>query len=102
MSTLELRFEKADLIIFLDVNRLVCMHGVLKRQGKKRSDMPHYLEERFNIEFLKFIKGLWDFPRERKRAIISLHKAYPEKQFFVIGSRRKMNALLECWNNKKQ
>ncbi|MDF2909050.1 MAG: hypothetical protein K0R34_4371, partial [Herbinix sp.] len=32
--------------------------GLLTRYGKKRSDMPQYLEERLDLEFFKFIKGL--------------------------------------------
>jgi adenylate kinase family enzyme len=57
-STMELRFEVANLIILLDINRLICMVGLLTRYGKKRSDMPQYLEERLDLEFFKFIKGL--------------------------------------------
>lgn len=100
-STLEIRFQKADLIILLDINRLVCLRGVMKRYGKKRTDMPHYLEERVDVEFIKFLKGLWRFSRTRKRTILSLHKTYPEKKFFVIESRKKMNELLNHWKTDR-
>ncbi len=39
-GTLELRFEAADLVIFLDINRLVCVWSAARRTGKKRSDLP--------------------------------------------------------------
>ncbi len=36
----------ADLVIFLDINRFICMWSALKRHGKRRSDLPDYLEEK--------------------------------------------------------
>lgn len=93
-GTMGLRFKSADLIIFLDINRLVCLLGVLRRHGKKRSDMPQYLEERLDLEFFKFLKGLWTFEKTRKRTIMQLHEKYPRKPFFTIRSRGEMNNLL--------
>lgn len=65
-DTMELRFKAADLVIFLDINRWICLASVFKRYGKKRSDMPRYLEERLDREFLRFIKVLWNFSKTRK------------------------------------
>ncbi len=62
-GTMRLRFEAADLMIFLDVNRLVCLAGVLKRRGKKRSDLPQYLEEKLDRGFFQMCRGLWRFPK---------------------------------------
>jgi adenylate kinase family enzyme len=100
-DTMELRFQSADLIIFLDINRFTCLTGVLKRNGKKRSDMPNYLQERYDKEYIKFLKGLWNFSRTRKHKIMDLHKKYPDKAFFIIKSRRKLNALLKQWKQEK-
>lgn len=100
-DTMELRFEAADIILFLDVNRFVCLNGVLKRSGKKRSDWPQYLEEKLDKGFLQLCKGLWRFSKTRKRTIMELHKKYPDKPFFVIKGRRKMNKLLMQWREEK-
>jgi adenylate kinase family enzyme len=100
-DTMELRFKSADLIIFLDINRFICLASIFKRYGKKRSDMPQYLEERLDIEFFKFFKGLWNFSKTRKCIIMDLHKKHPDKPFFVIESRRKMNNLLNQWRDEK-
>lgn len=97
-GTMELRFKAADLIIFLDINRWVCLAGVFQRYGKKRSDMPQYLEERLDGEFLRFFKGLWNFSKTRKRTIMDLHEKYPDKLFLVIKSRREMKKLLDQWS----
>lgn len=100
-DTMELRFNRADLVILLDINRLVCLLSVLKRHGKKRSDMPQYLDERLDAEYLKFYKGLWNFSKKRKPIIIDLHKKYPDKTFFVIKNRRRMNTLIKQWRDDK-
>ncbi|MDF2592541.1 MAG: hypothetical protein K0S75_2007, partial [Clostridia bacterium] len=71
------------------------------RNNKKRSDTPQYLEEKLDKEFLRFCKGLWNFSKTRKRTIMDLHKKYPDKSFFVIDSRRKMNKLLNQWRVEK-
>ena len=100
-STMELRFEAADLIIFLDINRFICMTGIFKRYGKKRSDMPQYLEERLDWEFFRFFNGVWNFSKTRKRIILALHRKYQDRPFFVITSRRKMKKLIDEWRSSE-
>lgn len=100
-GTMELRFKAADIVIFLDINRFVCLASVLLRNGKKRSDKPQYLEEKFDKEFLHFCNGLWNFSKTRKHTIINLHKKYLDKPFLVIDSRRKIKKLLNQWRDEK-
>jgi adenylate kinase family enzyme len=87
-STMELRFIAADCVIFLDVNRFMCIYGAWKRHGKKRTDLPEYLDEKKDKEFLEFIKWIWNFPKNDRKRIIQLHNQYPEKQFIVLKNRR--------------
>ncbi|MCL2772489.1 MAG: topology modulation protein [Oscillospiraceae bacterium] len=96
-STMELRFSAADLIIFLDINRFLCIWSMIKRQGKKRSDLPDYLEESsvFSKEFFKFCKGVWDFPKTGRKTIITMHEKYLEKEFLHIKSRREVGKILK-------
>lgn len=100
-DTMELRFTAAELVIFLDINRYVCLAGVFTRRGKKRSDIPRYLDEKLDMGFIQLCKGLWSFSKTRKRTIMSLHRKYPDKPFLVIDSRRKMKKLLEQWRVEK-
>lgn len=102
-GTMELRFEAADLIIFLDINRFICLAGVISRNGKKRSDtaINHYHDEKFDKRFIEFCKGLWGFSKTRKITIMNLHSKYPDKPFFIIDSRGKMNKLLNKWRDEK-
>lgn len=100
-DTMDLRFKATDIIIFLDINRFVCLVSVLLRNGKKRSDTLQYREEKLDKNFLQLCKGLWRFPKTRKHTIMNLHKKYPNKPFFVIKSRRKMKKQLYQWRDEK-
>lgn len=98
-GTMKLRFRAAELIVFLDMNRLVCMLSALKRDGTKRSDLPDYLEERLDHEFFDFCKWIWTFSKTGRKTILALHNKYPHKQFFVIKNRRALKKLLQEWKN---
>ncbi len=101
-GTMELRFQAADAILFLDINRIVCLAGVLKRLGKKRSDLPQYLEEKLDLDFFRLCKGLWRFSKTRRRAIMGLHEKYPDKPFLVIKGRRNLKKMVVQWRNEFQ
>lgn len=87
-STMELRFTAANLVIFLDINRYVCIWSALRRHGKKRSDLPDYLEEKIDSEFLVFLRWIWGFKKIGRKRIMDLHEKYPEKDFLILNSRR--------------
>ncbi len=99
-GTMELRFKASDLVIFLDVNRFVCLAGVIKRTGKGRCDFPCYLEEKFDKGFLQLCKGLWNFSKVRKPLILDLHSKYNDKPFLVIKGRSAMKKFLIQWKGK--
>lgn len=39
-STIELRLQACDTVIFLDYSLDICLNGVKERRGKTRTDMP--------------------------------------------------------------
>lgn len=94
-STLELRYKAADCIIFLDMNRFLCIYNVWKRHGKKRSDLPEYLEEKKDKEFLEFLVWIWNYKKRERDRILQLHKEYPEKLFLVLKSRKAVNRFIK-------
>jgi len=98
--TLELRFASADLILFLDLNRVECLISVLKRHSRKLIGAPEHLEYKFDKAFFEFCSRLWSFSKMRKPIILSLHEKYPDKKFYVIKRRKTVNKLLSIWKNK--
>ncbi|PKR77049.1 AAA family ATPase [Halalkalibacillus sediminis] len=70
LSTLDIRYEKADTIIFLEYPRVKCLYRAISRflkyRGRKRPDMGKGCPEKIDMEFLKYI---WDFPKKNGRKI---------------------------------
>lgn len=69
-STLELRLEKCDTVISLELPRTVCLYRALKRifkyRGKTRPDMGEGCNEKIDLEFLMWV---WNFPKKDKLKI---------------------------------
>ena len=96
-GTMELRFASADLIIFLDINRFLCVYSAARRTGKKRSDLPENLQEpkMLSKDFFDFAKWIWSYPKTGKKKVLALHDKYPDKPFLRIKSRRELKRYLK-------
>ena len=84
LSTLETRFQKADLVIYLKPSRLTCIFRLFKRalfSKKILKGTGCY----FGIN-LRIIKYLWTFEKEKGPSIYNLAKKYPQTKFRVIQS----------------
>ncbi|MCR9906965.1 DNA topology modulation protein [Vibrio campbellii] len=83
-STLDIRFEACDTVIFLDVNRYTCIYRALKRTllSSKRPDLAEGCDERFDIEFIKF---LWDYPKKSKPLIMDKLKTLARNKRVIIA-----------------
>lgn len=99
-ETLDIRFKQADLIIFLNLNRFICLSSVLRRRKKKRIDFPNYLDYKFDKEFISFCKRLLDFPKSRKKVILALHDEYPQKEFLTLNKRYVVNKTIKHWKEE--
>jgi len=95
-STMEMRFAAADLVVFLDINRVTCILSAMKRTGKKRSDLPDYLDEPkvFSRDFFDFCKWIWSYPETGRKTVMDLHQKYPDKTFLHIKGRRDAKKLI--------
>jgi adenylate kinase family enzyme len=96
-GTMELRFAAADLIVFLDINRIVCILSAARRAGRKRPDLPDYLQESplWSRDFREFATWIWNFPRDGRPTILQLQAKYPEKRFIHLKTRRQVRQLLD-------
>ena len=55
-STLELRLQACDTVVFLDYPVEICLAGICERRGKPRSDIP-WVETCEDGEFIKFVQN---------------------------------------------
>ena len=89
-STLELRLEACDTVIFLDYPLEVCLSGVEERRGKPRPDMP-WVETEPDLEFIEFITK---FNEESRPRIVELLEQYKNKNVIVFTSRGEADEYL--------
>ena len=89
-STMEKRMAVCDTVIFLDYPTDLCLDGVKRRQGTRRSDMP-WIETEQDKALIEFIKGYND--RNRPQVMALLEK-YSEKRILIFKSREEADAFL--------
>ncbi len=72
--TFDLRLPKADLVIWLNTPRIICLIRVLIRslRNKKRPDLPEGCTEKINYEFFEFLRYVWDFDEKYRPEIEKL------------------------------
>ncbi|MCM3638363.1 DNA topology modulation protein [Sporosarcina luteola] len=72
-STIEMRAQYADLIVFLDFPNWLCLMRVFKRRwmyrGKTRPDMAEGCPEKVDWEFVKFI---WTYPKKKRPGVFQM------------------------------
>ena len=89
-STLELRMQACDTVIFLDYPVEVCLSGVKERAGKPRSDMP-WIETEEDAEFIGFIKS---YNSESRPKVMELLEKYCHKKIYIFHNRDEANGFL--------
>lgn len=91
-STIELRLQACDTVIFLDYPVDICLDGIRKRRGKARSDMPWVEDENEeDAEFIEFIKS---YNSQSKPEIMRLLDKYSDKNIYIFKNRNEANEFL--------
>ena len=74
-STLEMRFARADTVIYFDLPRMLCIWRVCKRLFA----FDQHLSETGCLDGVNWplIKYIWNFNRDKKQGIEELSKQYP-------------------------
>lgn len=81
ISTLEMRFQKADVIIYFEIPRLVCIWRLFKRSFQK--EKIGGCLNRINWEIIKYA---WNFKQEKGPLIKTLERKYPHVKIIVFKS----------------
>ncbi len=90
-STMEMRIQACDTVIFLDYPLDVCLDGVKQRRGTVRSDIP-WIETEEDTEFIEFIKN---FNIQNRPKILELLKKYSNKNIYIFKTRKEADVFLE-------
>jgi len=95
-GTMDIRLNAADTIIFLDIPRIVCAYRVLKRmiqyRNMTRPDMGEGCEERFDLNFIKWI---WEYPKTKRPNILDrLQQLSNDKNVIILKSPKDVKRFL--------
>lgn len=91
------RLEQADMIVFFSFNRFTCFCRAfgrfMKYKGKTRPSMATGCNEKFDMEFARWI--LWDGRTEqKKKAYSDMCKKYSDK-VIIIRNQKQLNNFLK-------
>lgn len=95
-GTLDLRLAACDAVVFLDLPRLVCLAGVLRRRvrfaGRPRPDAAPGCPEQLTWEFVRWV---WEYPRTRRPGILRRLAALPpDRRVVRLRSRAAVGRFL--------
>jgi len=91
------RISHADVVIFLDMPRYLCIWRVLKRlvsnYGKTHESRNNNCPEQFDMEFMKFV---WQFNKRFRRSILSMINEHrSEKSIHILRSPKEVNDFIK-------
>ncbi len=92
-GSMDLRLAQADMILWLQVPRVVAIYRILKRSWRFRHDrqtrpeMPATFSEHFDADYCEFLKYVWHFDRDRVPQIqAQLTNLRPDQQLLILRS----------------
>ena len=94
--TIEVRLEQCDTVIYLDMNRFVCLKSwlgrVIQNWGHARPDMAEGCKEWIDPEFAAWI---WNFNKSNRKRYYELLAQQTEKKVLIFKNRRQVAKFLE-------
>ena len=94
-KTLQERFEKADLIIWLDYSTIKQLKGVIKRYlktyNKERPEIPG-CKERLDFTFIKYVLT---YNKKKRPVIVDYLKNMPKEKVLVFKRQKDLNKWLK-------
>ncbi|AIF42647.1 DNA topology modulation protein [Virgibacillus sp. SK37] len=95
-STMDIRLQHADTVIFLHYKTSVCLYGIVKRRiqfhNKTRPDMGENCKEKLDWEFFQWVR---DYNKTKAPAVYDrLSKLEEGKNIYVFKKRKDLNRFL--------
>jgi len=95
-GTLELRIQRCDTIVFLDLSRLLCVWRIVKRNLRYRRggrpDMAEGCHEKLDPEFVSWV---WNYPRRSRPKVVELIRTHADgKRIVWLRSKAEVKKFL--------
>lgn len=96
-GTMDIRLPRADMVVFLDYSRWLCLYRVIKRTllnyRQTRPDSAPGCPERFTLEFLMYVFSFND--KKRPQLLERLKKRKEGTQLVIIKNQKDYMQFLE-------
>ncbi len=89
-STFEMRFAKAEVLIYFHFSRYTCFLRLFKRIFNYKEDFGGLRAVTWEI-----LKYTWNFDREKRARIEELRQKYPETEFLIFRSQEDADFYLK-------
>lgn len=89
-STFEMRFAKADILIYFQFSRLVCFLRLFKRLFNYKKDFGGLRAVTWEI-----LKYTWNFDKEKRARIEELRQKYPQTRFLIFRNQKDADSYLK-------
>lgn len=98
----EMRFSKADTVIYFRFNRILCLWRIFKRLINKHPHISDRAEGCTETVSFRLIKYLWGFTQRVNQSIKELRLKYPEAKFYEFQNDRQAYAFLTTLKKSKK
>ena len=92
-STMEMRMQACDTVVFLDYPPELCLAGAQERKGKVRPDLPWV--ESNDLDDSEFMEYIQKFHELNRPTILSLLEKYSDKKIIIFHSREDAEIFLQ-------
>lgn len=107
LRCLEYRIERAQVIIFLDMPRYLCIWRVAQRSfkywGKEIPTNAAGCRVRIDFDLFRFLRWIWDFKNNYHPHIIELLEHYKDtKEIYIVRDSHEVQELLHQLESAKK
>lgn len=88
-STFEMRFAKADVLIYFHFSRFICFWRLFKRIFNYKQDFGG-----LRIPNSELLKYTWNFDKEKRARIEELKEKYPQTDFLIFRNQKDADLFL--------
>lgn len=92
-STMEMRMQACDTVVFLDYPPELCLAGAQERKGKARPDLPWV--ESNDLDDSEFMEYIQKFHELNRPAILNLLEKYSDKEIIIFHRREDAEIFLQ-------
>ena len=95
-SSLEMRYARADLCLYFNIPRFLCLYRILKRRVSKDRSIADRAEGCDEIISWKLITYMWTFKKRVNKKITFLKNMYPHVTFVEIHNASDLQKILSA------